>query len=616
VTQLRQSGKGMSVALWQWVVGAVMSTAVLGAPQAQTASPAAPGAKVLRYGFLIAETGFDVGQISDLYSAIVAAHIFEAPYRYDHLARPFKIRLNTAEAMPEVSADYKTWTVRLKPGIYFADDPVFKGRKRELVAQDYVYSIKRIFDPANKSPRYAGFNEEKILGLEALRAAALKGKPFDYDIEVEGLRALDRYTLQFKLQNPRPRFIYRLSQSAIAGAAAREVIEGYPGKSMEHPVGTGPFRLTGWRRSSKMVLERNPNFREMVYDAEPNADDAEGQAYLKQFKGRRLPMIDRVEISVIEESQPRWLAFLNTEFDLAFGVPLEFVNQAAPNGKLAPHMAKRGIQLYQTLAPDRVQFYFNMEDPLVGGYTADKVALRRAISLATDIEREIAQVRRGQAIPAQSIVAPHSYAYDPAYRSENSSYDMARAKALLDMYGYTDRDGDGWRDQPDGRPLTIEYATTPDGLSRQFDEVWQKNLDAVGLRTEFKVAKWPEQLKKARAGQLMVWMVGQTSETPDVQDAFEAVYGPSSGNQNFARFKLPAFDALYERMQVLPDGPERLEAVVKANKLLTAYMPQRYTVHRVITDMAYPWLIGYRRPNFGNQWWHYVDIDNSKRPAH
>jgi ABC-type transport system substrate-binding protein len=597
----------MSKLRWLRAFGFAWAAALIASSTSAAESPP----KVLRYAFLIAETGFDAGQIQDLYSSIVASHIFDAPYRYDHLARPFKIRPNTAAAMPEVSADFKTWTVRLKPGTYFADDPVFGGKKRELVAQDYVYSIKRIFDPANKSPRYSGFAEDQIVGLEALRESAIKGRPFDYDTEVEGIRALDRYTLQFKLQNPRPRFIYRLSQSAIAGAVAREVIEGYPGKAMEHPVGTGPFRLTAWRRSSKMVLERNPNFREMFYDAEPNADDAEGQALLKKFSGRRLPMIDRVEISVIEESQPRWLSFLNAEFDLAWGVPLDFVNQAAPGGKLAPNLAKRGIHLYQSLVSDRVLYFFTMDNPVVGGYTPEKVALRRAISLATDIDREISVIRRGQAIPAQSILAPNTYGYDDNYRSENSNYDPARAKALLDMYGYIDRDGDGWRDMPDGKPLVIDYATTPDSLSRQFDELWKKNLDAVGLRVRFDIAKWPEQLKKARTGQLMVWQVGQSSEAPDVQDAFEMAYGPSSSNQNLARFKLPAFDALYERMQSLPDGPERIEAVAQANKLLTAYMPQRYTVHRIATDLAYPWLLGFRRPAFGNQWWQYVDIDTS-----
>jgi ABC-type transport system substrate-binding protein len=595
------------VALGRWLAGAVTAVAMLGV--AQAAEPP----KVLRYAFLIAETGFDPAQISDLYSAIITTHIFDAPYTYDHLARPFKIRPNTAVGLPEVSADFTTWTLRIRPGIYFADDPAFKGKRRELVAQDYVYSIKRIFDPALKSPRYSGFSEERMLGIEALREAALKGQAFDYDREVEGLRALDRYTLQFKLEQGRPRFLYRLAQSSIVGAVAREVIEAYPGQAMEHPVGTGPFRLSHWRRSSRMVLDRNPAYREHVYDAEPNADDAEGQALLQRFKGRRLPMIDRVEINVIEESQPRWLSFLNAEADLLFSSPLEYAHLVAPQGRLAPNLARRGVQRYARLAPDRSFFYFNMEDPVVGGYSADKVALRRAISLAYDVQHDITRIRRGQAIPAQAVVAPHTFGYDERLKSENSDHDIARAKALLDLYGYVDRDGDGWRDLPSGRPLVIELASSPDSLFRQFDTMWKKNLDSIQIKVAFKTAQWPEQLKRSRAGQLMVWYLSQTAEMPDVQEGFEMLYGPASGGQNLSRFKLPAFDAIYQRVQSLPDGPERLATIAEANKLLIAYMPQKTTVHRVITDLAYPWVVGYRRPVFGNRFWHYIDIDETKR---
>ncbi|GAB4560141.1 MAG: bicyclomycin resistance protein [Rhizobacter sp.] len=599
----------MTACAWRWLAGVAIAAAM------QVAAVAADPPKVLRYAFLIAETGFDPAQISDLYSAIVTTHIFDAPYTYDHLARPFKIRPNTALAMPEVSADFTTWTVRIKPGIYFADDPAFKGKRRELVAQDYVYSIKRIFDPATKSPRYSGFSEEGMLGIEALRAAALKGQPFDYDREVEGLRALDRYTLQFKLKQGRPRFLYRLAQNSIVGAVAREVIAAYPGQAMEHPVGTGPFRLSSWRRSSRMVLERNPGYREHVYDAEPNADDAEGQALLQRFRGRRLPMIDRVEINVIEESQPRWLSFLNSEADLLFSSPLEYAHLVAPQGRLAPNLARRGVQRYARLAPDRSFFYFNMEDPVVGGYSPDKVALRRAIGLAYDVQHDITRIRRGQAIPAQAVVAPHTFGYDERLKSENSDHDIARAKALLDLYGYVDQDGDGWRDLPDGRELVIELASSPDSLFRQFDTMWKKNLDAIQVKVAFKTAQWPEQLKRSRAGQLMVWYLSQSAEVPDVQEGFEMVYGPASGGQNLSRFKLPAFDALYERVLSLPDGPERLAAIAEANKLLIAYMPQKITVHRVITDLAYPWVVGYRRPVFGNRFWHYIDIDETKRPT-
>ena len=169
-------------------------------------------ANVLRVLFESAETGFDPAQVSDLYSSRVNAHIFEALLGYDPLAVPVRLVPLTAEAMPEASADFTVWTVRLQRGILFADDPAFKGKPRELVAADYVYAIKRIYDPAFKSPAYSALSEEGILGLEEFRARALRDKkPFDYDGVAEGLRALDRYTLQFRLAKPRPRFATTLS---------------------------------------------------------------------------------------------------------------------------------------------------------------------------------------------------------------------------------------------------------------------------------------------------------------------------------------------------------------------------------------------------------------------
>ena len=593
------------------LIGALFTLMALVALPATADAPA----KVFRYAFNVAETGFDPARIDDLYSRIITAHIFDAPYKFDHLARPYKVQPNTASAMPEVADDFKTWTIHIRPGIYFADDPAFKGRRRELVAQDYVYAWKRFFDPANKSPSYGGFNEEGAIGVDALREQALKTKqPFDYDREVEGVRALDRYTLRFKLTAPRPRFIYTLADNSLYGAIAREVVEFYADKIAEHPVGTGPFRLAAWRRSSLITLARNPGFREVFYDAEPNADDAEGQALLLRFKGRRLPMIDRVEVAIIEESQPRWLSFLNREFDLVWPVPLEFCNAAFPGGTLAPYLARRGVRMRRVANPDRTLVYFNMDDPIVGGYAPDKVALRRAISLATDVRREIERVRRGQAIAAQTVVAPGTYGYDPHYKSENSDFDPARAKALLDMFGYVDRDGDGWRDLPDGRPLVLQVASQPDAISRQFDEVWKKNMDGVGIRLAITPRQWPEQLKAAHAGQLMVWQLGYTASAPDVQDGLQLLYGPAAGGQNLARFRNARFDAIYERMQTLPDGPERLALLDEALKIVTAYAPHKYNVHRIVTDLAQPWLIGYRRPLYGNQFWQYIDVDNNLRP--
>ncbi|MEP6739878.1 MAG: ABC transporter substrate-binding protein [Caldimonas sp.] len=572
--------------------------------------------KVLRYAFVAAETGFDPALISDLYSRVVTTHIFEALYRFDYLARPAKVVPHTAVGMPEIGDDFKTWTIRIRPGIYFVDDPAFKGKPRELVAADYVYAWKRFFDPANKSPSYASFNEEGVLGVDALRQEALKTKqPFNYDRDVEGLRALDRYTLQFKLANPRPRFLYTIADSSLIGAVTREAVEFYGDTLTEHPVGTGAFKLGAWRRSSHITLLRNPAFRELRYDGLPEPDDAEGQALLRRFKGRRLPMVDRVEVSIIEESQPRWLSFLSGDLDLLTSVPLEFAEQAVPGGHLAPYLVKRGVRMDRFANPDRTLYYFNMDDPIVGGMAVEKVALRRAISLATDVGSEIRSVRRGQAIPAQSIVAPGSFGYDPTYRAENSEYDAARAKALLDMYGYVDRDGDGWRELPDGRPMVIEYASTPDAISRQFDELWKKNMDAVGIRLRIKLAQWPEQLKAARAGQLMVWQLGYSATSPDGQDALQTLYGPAAGGQNLSRFKDARFDEIYRRLQALPDGPERLALLREGLKIVAAYAPQHYNVHRIVTWTMQPWLLGLRAPMYGNQFWQYVDIDDSKRPA-
>jgi ABC-type transport system substrate-binding protein len=478
----------------------------------------------------------------------------------------------------------------------------------------------RTADPALKSQIWTWVETFKIEGLaDYRREVVASGKAFDYDRRIPGLLVIDRHTLRYTLTEPNPRFLEQLASSDLLGAMAREVVEFYGDKIAEHPVGTGPFRLKQWRRSSLIVLERSPDYREVVYDAEPAADDADGQALLARFKGRRLPMVDEVQVSIIEEDQPRWLSFLNGQLDLIAGkygaVPGTFVSVAMPNGKVAPNLVKRGIQGRQQVGPEVVIYYFNMEDPVVGGYTPDKVALRRAVGLAMDVPREISAIRRGQGVPAQSMVVPHTTGYDAAFKSEAGEYDPARARALLDLYGYVDRDGDGFRELPDGRPLTLEYASQPDQIYRQFDELFRKNMAAVGIRVKFLIGQWPEQAKQARAGKLMMWGLGSSATSPDGQGTFQRLHGPQSGGQNIARFKLPAFDAIYDRMSQLPDGPEREALFVQAKKIAVAYMPYKPTVHRVSTDLWHPWVVGFRRPPFHNEWWHMVDIDTDRRAA-
>jgi ABC-type transport system substrate-binding protein len=574
---------------------------------------AARAEKVLRYAFLIAETTFDPAQISDLYSRTVAEGLFDAPFEWEFLAKPARMRPNTAAGLPEISADFRTITIRIRPGIYFADDPAFKGNKRELVAEDYVYSLKRHYDPRWKSQNLYAFENAKLLGLSELRKRSLdEKKPFDYDTPVEGARTLDRYTFQLKLGETDPRFIQNFTDGSVVGAVAREVVEMYGDKVGEHPVGTGPFLLKEWRRSSRITLARSPNFREKLYDEHPPESDARLQRIAAQFKGRRLPMVDKVVISIIEEPQPRWLSFLNEEQDMMDQLPNDFAPGVMPNNKLAPYLAKRGLQMIRYLRSDISISYFAMEDPVVGGYEPHKVALRRAISLGVDLDREIRLVRRGQAIPAQGMIGPNTFGYEPSFKTEMGEYDVGRAKALLDMHGYVDRDGDGWRERPDGKPLLIEYATQPDAQSRQLVEQWGRNMKTLGIKMEFKAAKWPENLKASRNGKLMMWGLGWSVGSPDGEGFLAPAYGPNKGGANHARFALPAFDKLYQQQQRMPDSPERLKVMQDAMRLLVAYMPYKIHVHRYFTDLTHAWVLGYHRNVAVRDFWKYVDIDEAE----
>ena len=574
--------------------------------------------KVLRYSFLIAETGFDPVQISDLYSSNLIDNIFDTPLKYDYLARPVKLVPNTLTALPEITEGGTLYTMHVKPGIYFDNDPAFGGKKRELTAADYVYSIKRTYDPRLKSPNLYLF-ETFIAGMDDVMKRARKSDHMDYDTPVDGLRVLDRYTFEIKLTRPNYQFLYYLAYCNLTCAVAREVAEPRGERTSEHPVGTGPYRLAFWKRSSKMVFERNPNYREEYYDAHPAAGDALSQAAYAANKGKRLPMIDRVEVTIIEEPQPRWLSFLNGDNDIIERLPNQYANVAVPNQKLAPNLAKRGIYLDRQPGMELTYSYFAMEDPVVGGYTPDKVALRRAISLAVDIEKEIQIPRKNQAVPAYSPIGPGVAGYDPEFRSTATDYDPARAKALLDMFGYVDCDGDGWRDLPRKKPgdpckpLTIEYAAAPDSEQQAYVELWKQDMDAIGVRMNFRREKWPDLLKESHAGKLQMWGLGWSAAIPDADAFFVTLYGPNAGQANHSRFHQPDFDRLYEKARLLPDSPERTALYREMNRIFLVYSPWRLGVHRFYNDLAHPWVVGYRRHPVMRGFWKFIDIDEAKR---
>ena len=573
---------------------------------AQQSRPA--GRKVLRLPLVSPETTFDPPQTNtDLNTGTILAHILEAPLAYDYLARPARLVPATAIALPEITPDGKQFTLRIRPGIFFADDPAFKGRRRELTAADYVYAIKRFYDPKYNSSDLYIFESLKLPGLSEVREQAVKSRtPFAYDTTVEGVRTLDRYTFRVTLGVPNPRFVYTLADPALVGAVAREVVEFYGDEIGAHPVGTGAFRLKSWRRASRIVLERSPSWRGVSYEGMP-ADEPLAREIAASLAGKTLPLVDEVVLDVVEEDQPRWLTFLKGDYAW-LAVPGPYASIAAPNGELAPFLAKKGVRLQRSLRPDMSMSFFFMEHPLVGGYTPGKVALRRAIALAFDGDNYIRRVLGGLAIPAQSTIAPFTSGYDPAYKSEMSDFDPARAKALLDLYGYVDRDGDGWREQPDGKPLTLVLATQSDQRSRTANELWKRCMDAVGLKMEFDVSTWPELLKKSRAGTLMMWGYAWSAGSPDGGFFLAIAYGPNASEANDPRFALAAYDRLYERQLALPDGPEREALMRQAKDMLVAYMPFKVHGHRIALDLVQPGTQHYWRHPFMRDIWRFVDV--------
>lgn len=589
------------------VTFAAIAALSLGAAHAQPDT-----SKVLRVSFPVAETGFDPQAAGDLYSNSVNRAIFDAPYRYDHLARPLKLVPNTAAALPEITPDGKTWTIRIKPGIYFADDPAFKGKKRELTAQDYVYSWKRILDPRMRSNSLDALNG-RLVDPSGVLAKAREAGRLDYDTSLDGLQAIDRYTIRLKLNFPDTELLASLTTTAF-GAVAREVIEAYGDAStwaMANPVGTGPYRLKEWRRGQKIVLEANPGFREVRY---PESSDPADKATMAKLKGKRIPLIGRIEVSIIEESNPRLLAFEQRELDYV-SVPPDLVwNVLDPPATLKPRLAQQGIQLGRGIQPAISYTYFNMEDAIVGGYTPEKVALRRAVSMGYNAPEDIKVIRQGQATPANQVIPPTVSGFNPKLPAR-AIYDPAGARALLDRFGYKDRNDDGFRELPDGKPLALKLSSAPSATERQFDELWVRSMNAIGIRIEFNKQKWPDLLKAARLGQLQMFSLGNINTTPEGFGFLGLLYGGNAGFSNLARFKHPDYDRLYEQARGMPYGGEREAIMQKMGEIVNAYAPWNLTVFRYENVLVHPWIIGYKYNGYNQHPWAYFDIDVQRRAA-
>jgi oligopeptide transport system substrate-binding protein len=527
---------------------------------AQAADPA----KILRITFQAAETGFDPVKVSDYYSGTVISAIFDPLLTYDYLARPAKLVPNTAVALPDIDDNGKIYTVKVRPGTYFADDPVFKGARRELTALDYAYSIRRFLDPKNHSP-YA-FLFEGIAGIETP----------------------ERHTLVIRLKQPDYNFSHVLA-FALAGAVAREAIEAYGDESAARPVGTGPFRLKRYVRSSKIVLEANPGFRELVHE------------------GQRLPRIGGVEISIMEETQSRWLAFQRGDTDLEYQLAEVAPTFITVDGKLKPELARKGIRLERTIDPEIIYLYFNMQDKTVGGLSKERIALRRAIAMAYKVEDQIRIIRKGQSIRAHYPIPPGVAGHDPAYRS-SIEHDPRAANALLDRFGYR-KGPDGYRRMPNGEALVIRYSSTPSERDRQFDELMKRSLDSIAVRLDIHKDRFPELIKLENQCRLMIRSAAWIADYPDGDNFMQLLYGPNSGQSNNACYRSAEYDRRYEKSRLLPDGPERDRLYREMARIMEVDTVWLLTDSRYRNVLMQPHVKGFTKHPVLHAEWLYIDLE-------
>ncbi len=461
----------------------------------------------------------------------------------------------------------------------------------------------RFVDPKIRSP-YGFLVEGKIEGLDDLAELAKKTGKFDYDAKVRGLEVVDRYTLRFRLTKNDYNFPYITSQLP-SYAVAREVIDAYGEESIAHPVGTGPYMLKSWSRRAKIVLEANPDYRGFVWDFQPGADPWD-QGLVASMRGKKMPQIGRVEVSIIEEEQSRWLAFNQKELDY-LSLPAVFRNQVFnPDNSLKADWEAKGVSVFRAIDPDITFSYFNFRDPLTGGFSREKIALRRAIIMAYNVDEEIRVIRKNTAVPVEMPIPAGVVGHDPAYRSINR-YNPELANKLLDYFNYR-RGKDGFRTLPDGKPLTLKYVSGSSALEREFNELWRKSMDAIGVRIEFQIMTFADRTKAAKACQLMVAGAGWIADYPDGDNFMQLLYGPNSLQSNSGCYESKAFDAFYAKSTQIPDSPERNHLFLEMTRQMEVDGAWSLHVSRERNQLLWPWVQGYKKHPVLQAEFVYMDI--------
>ncbi len=576
-----------------------------------------PNEMVLHHVLSTKIKSLDPGNMRDVYSVIVASQMFEPLYQYHFLKRPYELVPLLAEDMPQISPPIHdgglTYTIKIKKGVYFQDDRCFgsrpagsvpDGKGRELKAEDFVFSLKRIANIKYLSQNWSIF-DNKIVGLDEFREytkTCRSEADVDYSRQVQGLTTPDDYTLVIKLKKPWPQLCMALADIATA-PVAKEAVDYYGRDIISHPVGTGPFRLNVWRRGSYIELVRNPAFRGELYPSRGEPSDAEA-GYLDDA-GKQIPFADRVVWTVIEERQPAWLLFLQGKVDATVIPKDNFDEVMGGTGELTPAMKQRNIHLKTFKDPSTYWLGFNMAEPVFG----KNKPLRSAISYAIDREKFIELFFNNRHLVAHGLIPPVMPSYNPEIKEKGyAQYDPEKAQELLKE-----------AEKIHGGKLPRLKITLPGTNTwyRQYGQLLKRNLNAIGLEVETEYMDRPTYLEKVNTKSVQMFTSGSSASTPDAQDFlamfYSRYYAPGPNKFNYSN---PEFDELYEKAQAMLDSPEKRRLYRKMELIVLEDCPAAFLNHRVAYVLHHDWYKNYKPHAFAYGLSKYRRIDTAKRAAY
>ncbi len=544
--------------------------------------------------------GFDPIEAGDTTSAAAVAKLYEGLLEYEYLSRPYTVRPMLAAEMPAISEDGLTYTFKIKPGVRFHDNPCFPdGKGRELTAEDFVYSWKRLAD-ANNKPKGYWVVEGRIVGLDEFHKKSTQGK-VDYAEPVEGLRALDRYTLQVKLTEPYPQLMWVLTMDYLF-AVPREAVEYYGDEFLNNPVGTGPFRIKSWQRNYRIEYVRNPTYHGDTYPSVGAPGDKE--AGLLDDAGKPLPLLDRVIEYVVADDSTDWLMFLSGQL-AASGVSRSNFDAVINQQKdLTPELQARGIRLYKTPRLYTTYIGFSMTDPVVG--TNKK--LRQALSCAVDISKWI-EFYNNRMVPATGPIPPGVAGYEEG-KALPYAFDLERARRLLAEAGYPEG-----RDPATGKRLTLtmEIGSAGDPESRQSVDLLASFFDKLGIEFQPSYNNWPEFLKKLERKQAQMYQLGWIIDYPDAENFLQLFYTKNgSPGPNHSNYSNPEFDRLYDQIRTMQDSPERTAIYQQMAAIVIEDAPWIFLTHPLSFGLFQPWFQNFKPHDFPYPNMKYYKVDPAR----